>query len=79
MILEHPMISQAAVICVPDPVYGEEVGAPVTTRPGVSFEAADVVSWMRNELAAHKYPRLVEFRETLPRGLTGKVLKRLLK
>ena len=79
VLLEHPAISQAAVVGVPDPVYGEEVKAFVTKRPGWSLEATDVVSWARNELAAHKYPRIVECRETLPLGLTGKVLKRMLK
>lgn len=78
VLLEHPMISQAAVVGVPDSVYGEEVKAFITTRPGSSLDAAEVVSWARNELAAHKYPRLVEIRETLPLGPTGKVLKRML-
>ena len=78
VLLEHPAISQVAVVGVPDPVYGEEVKAFVTRRPGSSLDAADVVSWARNEMAAHKYPRLVEFRESLPLGPTGKVLKRML-
>ncbi|MDE0415897.1 MAG: long-chain fatty acid--CoA ligase [bacterium] len=78
VLLEHPAISQAAVVGVPDPMYGEEVKAFVTTRPGSPLDSAEVVSWARNELGAHKYPRLVELRETLPLGPTGKVLKRML-
>ena len=78
VLLEHPAISQVAVVGVPDPVYGEEVKAFVTKSPGPSLDAADVVTWARNDMAAHKYPRLVEFREVLPLGPTGKVLKRML-
>ena len=78
VLLEHPAIAQAAVIGVPHPTHGEEVKAFVTMRPGCEIDEAGVIAWSRTQMAAHKYPRVVEFRETLPLGSTGKVLKQTL-
>ncbi|MFD8283058.1 long-chain fatty acid--CoA ligase [Streptomyces solisilvae] len=79
VLMRHPAIAQVAVIGVPDDKYGEEVCAVVRTRPGTDPDAAlatDIVSWSRQRVAAHKYPRLVEFVEDFPLGPSGKVLKR---
>ncbi|MGP4115120.1 long-chain-fatty-acid--CoA ligase [Streptomyces sp. 4N509B] len=75
-LLTHPEVSLAAVVGVPDERNGEEVKAFVIRRPGASLSEADLVAWCRSNMGGHKYPRIVEFRESLPMTATGKILKR---
>lgn len=75
---EHPDIGQAAVLGVPHPTHGEEVKAFVTPMPGQALDPEVIIAWSRVQMAAYKYPRLVEVRDSLPLGPTGKVLKRSL-
>ena len=76
VLYEHPAVLEAAVIGVPHPALGEEVGAAVTLRPGQSATPPELRDWVKQRVAAYKYPRHVWLTDGLPKGPTGKILKR---
>jgi long-chain acyl-CoA synthetase len=80
VLVRHPAVQQAAVIGVPDPTYGEEICAVLVADPGQPRPSTeDIVAWSREHLGRHKYPRRVEFVDSLPLGPSFKVLKRELR
>jgi long-chain acyl-CoA synthetase len=72
----HPAVAEAAVIGIPDERLGEEVMAVVRLRADWPVVAAELIAYCRERLAAYKYPRVIEFRDDLPKNTIGKVLKR---
>jgi long-chain acyl-CoA synthetase len=79
LLYAHPAVLEAAVIGVPHESHGEEVKAVLALKPGHSATAEDIIAYCKEKLAAYKYPRLIEFRDALPKGPTGKILKRELR
>ncbi len=73
---EHPDIVEVAVIGVPDAHYGEEIAAVVVLSPGSDADGESIRAWAKERLSAYKVPRLFSFVDALPKGATGKILKR---
>jgi long-chain acyl-CoA synthetase len=73
---EHPDVLEAAVVGIADARLGEEIAALVVARPGTRPEPGALRDWTRARVAAYKYPRHVLLVDTLPKGPTGKILKR---
>ncbi|MGC8667759.1 MAG: long-chain-fatty-acid--CoA ligase [Chthonomonadales bacterium] len=79
VLFAHPAVADAAVIGAPDALRGETVIAVVVLKPGAQATSRDIIRFCRERLANYKVPRRVIFRDSLPRGGTGKVIKRLLR
>jgi long-chain acyl-CoA synthetase len=76
VLYEHPAVREAAVVGMPHDEYGEEIGAAVALKDGASATSDELRDFVKEHVAAYKYPRRVWFVDDLPKGPTGKILKR---
>ncbi len=76
ILMSHPEVSLAAVIGVPHDEHGQEVKAVAVRAPGSQIRESSLIEWARARMGAHKYPRVVEFRDALPMNATGKIQKK---
>ena len=76
VLVTHPAVSLVAVVGVPNEEHGEEVKAYVIKAAGAEINEDELIAWAKDQMASFKYPRIVEFRESLPMTATGKILKR---
>jgi acyl-CoA synthetase (AMP-forming)/AMP-acid ligase II len=75
----HPAVAEAAVIGLPDPMWGEKIVAVIQTRPGMTVEPGEIIELCRTQMASYKKPKHVVFVDELPRNAAGKILKRELR
>ncbi|GLV50866.1 long-chain-fatty-acid--CoA ligase [Thermobispora bispora] len=79
VLMTHPAVSLAAVVGVPHESHGEEIKAFIIRKPGAEVTEEELIAWAKENMAAYKYPRIIEFRDSLPMTATGKILKRELR
>lgn len=81
-LMKHPAVAMSAVVGIPDPIRTEAIKAWIVLRPGFTAGdalARDIQDFVKVQLAAHEYPRHIQFTDTLPMTATGKVLRRELR
>ncbi|MDH6243371.1 long-chain fatty acid--CoA ligase [Mycobacterium sp. OTB74] len=79
VLYSHPDVAEAVVVGMPHETLGEEVGAAVTLKPGATADADALREYVKGQVAAYKYPRRIWFVDALPKGPTGKLLRREIK
>jgi long-chain acyl-CoA synthetase len=75
-IYQHPSVLECCVVGVPDPYRGQTVKAYVVRRPGMTLDAEELVAFLKDKLSPIELPKLVEFRETLPKTAIGKISRK---
>jgi long-chain acyl-CoA synthetase len=78
VIYQNPKVLEVVVAGIPDPYRGESVKAYIILKPGQTATEQEIIDFCKDKLAKFKVPRSVEFRDTLPKSMVGKILRRIL-
>jgi long-chain acyl-CoA synthetase len=79
VLFQHPKVMEAVSVGIPDEYRGETVKAFVVMTPGETATEKEIIDFCRDKLAAYKVPKIVEFRESLPKSAVGKILRKILR
>ena len=79
VLYQHPKIAEAVSVGIPDAYRGETVKAFVVLKKGQRATGEEIIQFCRQKLAAYKAPKLIEFRQDLPKSAVGKVLRKVLR
>jgi long-chain acyl-CoA synthetase len=79
VLFQHPKVAEAVSIGIKDPYRGETVKAYIVQRPGQTATAEEIIAFCKERLAPYKVPKLIEFRDALPKSVIGKILRKILR
>ena len=79
VLYQHPKVSDAVAVGIPDEYRGETVKAFVVPKVGETLTEEEIIGFCREKLAAYKSPKTVEFRKELPKSAVGKILRKVLR
>jgi len=79
VLYQHPKIAEGVTVGVPDPYRGETVKVYVVLKPGQTATEQEIIDFCKTKLAPYKVPKMVEFRESLPKSAVGKILRKILR
>jgi len=79
VLFKHPKVAEAVSIGIKDPYRGETVKAYIVQKPGETVTADEIIAFCKERLAPYKVPKLIEFRDALPKSVIGKILRKILR
>jgi len=79
VLYQHPKISEAVTVGIPDTYRGETVKAFIVLKSGESVTEKDIISFCKQKLASYKVPKIIEFRDAIPKSAVGKILRKILR
>jgi len=79
VLYQHPKVTDAVTVGVPDPYRGETIKAFIVLKQGQTATEAEIIKFCKGKLAPYKVPKLVEFRNSIPKSAVGKILRKILR